>query len=84
MYQIFNDWNTASQVYESTFNISLGIIELQLMPSNCPATPPTNATWNRPCSTDYPINMRLSDFSQWRGKKGDDGAGLWHLMTTCS
>ncbi|KAG2172339.1 hypothetical protein INT43_004881, partial [Umbelopsis isabellina] len=84
MYQIFNDWNTASQVYESTFNISLGIIELQLMPSNCPATPPSNATWNRPCSSDYPINLRLSDFSQWRGKKGDDGAGLWHLMTTCS
>ncbi|KAI8575236.1 hypothetical protein K450DRAFT_262730 [Umbelopsis ramanniana AG] len=38
----------------------------------------------KPCNTNYPINMRLSDFSQWRGSKGDDGAGLWHLLTQCA
>ncbi|KAG2175963.1 hypothetical protein INT44_000441, partial [Umbelopsis vinacea] len=84
MYQIFNDWNAASAVYESTFNVSLGLIEVKIMSSPCPTTTPTNETWNRPCNPNYPINMRLSDFSQWRGTKGDDGAGLWHLLTQCA
>lgn len=84
MYQIFNDWNAASAVYESTFNVSLGLIEVKIMSSPCPTTTPANETWNRPCSSNYPINMRLSDFSQWRGSKGDDGAGLWHLLTQCA
>lgn len=29
------------------------------------------------------LNDRLSLFSDWRGKKGNDGAGLWHLMSGC-
>ena len=29
------------------------------------------------------LNTRLSLFSQWRGAKGSDGAGLWHLMSNC-
>ncbi len=31
--QILNDWNLASSLYKSTFNVSLGIIELQVQDS---------------------------------------------------
>jgi hypothetical protein len=29
------------------------------------------------------LNERLSLFSRYRGTLGDDGAGLWHLMSGC-
>ncbi|KAG8768597.1 hypothetical protein FRC12_005463 [Ceratobasidium sp. 428] len=80
---ILNDWNTASSLYKSTFNISLGIVELAIQDSACPATSPTpNPAWNVPCSDSVTLNERLSLFSAWRGQKSD-GAGLWHLMSGC-
>ena len=82
--QIINDWNVASAVYERTFNISLGLIYIQMSLPDCPRHPKTQQNWNQECSHFYTINDRLSDFSLWRGKKGDDGAALWHLMTKCS
>ncbi|KAF7729682.1 hypothetical protein EC973_004055, partial [Apophysomyces ossiformis] len=82
--QIINDWNAASAVYERTFNISLGLIYLHMSIPECPAQPLTSTTWNQDCSRSYTINNRLSDFSLWRGRKGEDGAALWHLMTKCS
>ncbi|KAM3586924.1 hypothetical protein VKS41_001973 [Umbelopsis sp. WA50703] len=82
--QIINDWNQASAVYERTFNISLGLINITVMDLNCPSTPSSAVAWNRDCSTSYPISNRLSDFSKWRGSLGNDGAGLWHLMTQCN
>ena len=40
--------------------------------------------WNVNCSTpNVDLDTRLSLFSQWRGNKGNDGAGLWHLMSDC-
>ncbi|RIB06541.1 Metallo-peptidase family M12-domain-containing protein [Gigaspora rosea] len=80
--QILNDWGTASAVYERTFNVTLGLIYIEIQDSNCPSTP--NPAWNRPCSDSYSISQRLSDFSKWRGTKGDDGAALWHLMSKCN
>ncbi|CAG8696745.1 17214_t:CDS:10, partial [Gigaspora rosea] len=77
--QILNDWGTASAVYERTFNVTLGLIYIEIQDSNCPSTP--NPAWNRPCSDSYSISQRLSDFSKWRG---DDGAALWHLMSKCN
>ncbi|KAI9314605.1 Metallo-peptidase family M12-domain-containing protein [Dichotomocladium elegans] len=82
--QIINDWNTASAVYESTFNVQLGLINITIMDAVCPSTPSANARWNQGCSTAYDISSRLSDFSQWRASIGNDGAGLWHLMTSCA
>jgi hypothetical protein len=79
--QILNDWNTASTLYKQTYNVSLGIIELQIQDATCPTTPNASVPWNVDCSTV--LNDRLSLFSQWRGDKGDDGAGLWHLMSGC-
>lgn len=82
--QIINDWNSVSSVYSSTFNVAIGLINITLMDSTCPTTPVSSTNWNQACSTSYPISGRLSDFSVWRGKLGDDGAGLWHLMTDCA
>ncbi|KAG0249104.1 hypothetical protein BG011_009578 [Mortierella polycephala] len=84
--QIFADFNTASGIYESTFNVALGIISLEIESMACPTTPVEGKQWNQECSSEYTINDRLSDFSYWRGQGGrsQDGAGLWHLMTKCN
>ncbi|KAI7895890.1 Metallo-peptidase family M12B Reprolysin-like-domain-containing protein [Mucor mucedo] len=82
--QIINNWNSVSSVYSSSFNVALGLINITIMDSACPTTPSTATAWNQQCSTAYSITSRLSDFSKWRGSIGDDGAGLWHLMTNCA
>ncbi|CAG8457929.1 1368_t:CDS:10 [Acaulospora colombiana] len=71
--QILNDWSTASAVYERTFNITLGLINILIQDQSCPTTINTTMAWNRPCSGDYTIDDRLSDFSEWRGKLGTSG-----------
>ncbi|TRM62928.1 Metallo-peptidase family M12B Reprolysin-like-domain-containing protein [Schizophyllum amplum] len=83
--QILSDWNMASALYKSTLNVSLGIIELQVQDPDCPATATDDMPWNTECEADtgVTLNDRLSLFSQWRGDKGDDGVGLWHLMSGC-
>ncbi|KAH9949455.1 Metallo-peptidase family M12-domain-containing protein [Amylocystis lapponica] len=81
--QILTDWNAASALYKSTFNVSLGIIELQVQDTSCPNPVDQSAPWNVPCSPNVTLNDRLSMFSAWRGNKGNDGAGLWHLMSGC-
>jgi hypothetical protein len=69
---------------QKTFNISLGIIELQVQSPVCPTTSNASVPWNLACNApNVDLNDRLSLFSQWRGNKGDDGAGLWHLLSGC-
>ncbi|KDQ54963.1 hypothetical protein JAAARDRAFT_38078 [Jaapia argillacea MUCL 33604] len=80
--QILTNWNAASAHYKSSFNVSLGIIELQVHDGTCPATADPVTPWNVGCG-NVTLNDRLSLFSDWRGKKGNDGAGLWHLMSGC-
>lgn len=81
--QILNDWNLASSLYKSTFNVSLGIVELQVQDSSCPSATNSSVPWNVACNDNVTLNDRLSLFSQWRGSKGSDGVGLWHLMSGC-
>ncbi|ORX65338.1 zincin, partial [Linderina pennispora] len=81
--QILSDWNQASAVYERQLNVALGLIELQIEELTCPDQIDNKKAWNRACSDPYTIDKRLSDFSAWRGAKGKDSAGLWHLMTNC-
>ncbi|KAI8983225.1 Metallo-peptidase family M12B Reprolysin-like-domain-containing protein [Trametes punicea] len=81
--QIITNWNTAGALYKSTFNVSLGIVELQVQDADCPSTPDPTAPWNLACAQNVTLNDRLSIFSQWRGNKGNDSAGLWHLMSGC-
>ncbi|ROW04006.1 hypothetical protein VSDG_00785 [Cytospora chrysosperma] len=80
---IINQVNTASQLYESTFNISLGIQNLTISPEGCPSTASSEAPWNIGCSDSISITDRLNLFSQWRGQHNDTNA-YWSLMSTCS
>src|SRR6266545_1379615 len=50
--------------------------------NSCPSTPDPNFPWNVPCSSAE-LETRLSLFSKWRGDKGPDGTGLWHLLSGC-
>jgi hypothetical protein len=81
--QVLNDWNQISALYKSTFNISLGIVELVVQNSTCPTMAVAGTEWNVGCSQDLSLDQRLSKFSEWRGKRSDDGVGLWHLMSAC-
>lgn len=80
---IISQVNTASALYENTFNISLGIQNLTISPSNCPSTASTEAPWNIGCSDSVSITDRLNLFSQWRGQHNDTNA-YWTLLSTCS
>ncbi|KAF7728028.1 hypothetical protein EC973_006793 [Apophysomyces ossiformis] len=82
--QIIKDWNLASAVYDRSFNILLGLINITIKAETCPSVPDPNEPWNQACSNSYTISNRLSDFSRWRGTMPNDGAGLWHLMTSCA
>jgi hypothetical protein len=66
--QILNNWNSASALYRNTFRISLGIVELQVMDSNCPTATDPAVPWNIDCGS-VTLNDRLSLFSQWRGTR---------------
>ncbi|KAJ3751090.1 Metallo-peptidase family M12-domain-containing protein [Lentinula detonsa] len=80
--QILMNWNSASALYKSTFNVSLGIIEVQVQNETCPTTADSAVPWNVDC-TNVDLNDRLSLFSEWRGQRGNDSIGLWHLMSGC-
>ncbi|KAL9557529.1 hypothetical protein MBANPS3_001336 [Mucor bainieri] len=82
--QIINNFNMASAVFEETFNISLGLINITIMDRTCPQQIDPEVAWNRACDANYSLGNRLSDFSLWRSKMKNDGAGLWHLMTNCA
>lgn len=74
--------NTASEVFESSFNIALSFHNLTIMESGCPSTPSDDEPWNAGCSAGD-LNWRLNEFSSWRSQlRGDDNA-YWTLMTGC-
>ena len=75
--------NTASSLYESTFNITLGLANLTSNDANCPASAPTSAQWNVPCSNNVDLQDRLNLFSQWRSEKQDNNSH-WTLLTDCN
>ncbi|KAI9747917.1 MAG: Fructose-bisphosphate aldolase 1, partial [Chaenotheca gracillima] len=75
--------NTASNLYEKTFNISLGLQNITVSPKDCPGQPQQATPWNTACSDSTTIQDRLNTFSQWRGTRGDDNA-YWTLLTTCN
>ncbi|KAL8397585.1 hypothetical protein RB594_004338 [Gaeumannomyces avenae] len=75
--------NTASQLYESTFNISLGIQNLTISDANCPSKATDQAPWNVVCGNGVTIADRLNLFSAWRGLSKDRNA-FWTLLSTCN
>lgn len=81
---IITQINSASNLFEKTFNITLGLSSLVISNPNCPGTPPATAQWNIPCSsTNSTIENRLNLFSEWRGTRKNDSNAIWTLMTTC-
>ena len=82
--QILNNMNTVSNIYRSTFKVSLGVVELEIREaSSCPTTNSGDDAWNVNCDT-LSLDDRLSYFSQWRGNNPSNGTGLWHLLTACA
>jgi hypothetical protein len=75
--------NDASQVYESSFNITLGIQNLTISDGSCPGSPSDTAPWNQKCSNEVDLSDRLNLFSAWRGKNADSNA-YWTLLSTCN
>ncbi|KAI0161552.1 zinc metalloprotease mde10 [Xylariaceae sp. FL1272] len=80
---VINIVNQASQVYEDTFNISLGIQNLTISDGECPGSPPAGSQWNQQCSSSVTITDRLVLFSKWRGQFNDTNA-YWTLLSTCN
>ncbi|KAI4593212.1 hypothetical protein KJ359_009940 [Pestalotiopsis sp. 9143b] len=75
--------SSASEVYESTFNVSLGIHDLVVSDASCPGTAQETTPWNVACGNNVTISDRLSLFSAWRGQRNDTNA-YWTLMSTCN
>ena len=80
---VIDQINTASGIYESTFNISLGLQNLTVSDANCPGTPVAATEWNQACSDSVDISNRLNMFSSWRGNQRDSNA-YWTLLSTCN
>ncbi len=75
--------NTASSLYEKSFNITLGLKDLTVMEAVCPGAPAPATPWNIGCGgTNSSITDRLNTFSQWRGQRKDQHA-YWTLLTNC-
>ncbi|KAF2258235.1 zincin [Lojkania enalia] len=80
---IINQMNSASNLFESTFNISLGLANLFVTDAQCPSTPQQATPWNQDCDPSVDIRARLNLFSQWRGQQ-DDQNSHWTLLSTCN
>ncbi|KAK4991342.1 hypothetical protein LTR50_001927 [Elasticomyces elasticus] len=80
---IITRMNQASNLYESTFNISLGLQNLTVSDASCPGTPSTVTPWNQACNPSVDIQARLNLFSAWRGTI-HDGNSHWTLLSTCN
>jgi hypothetical protein len=80
---ILNQINTASELYENTFNVRLAIQNLTISDPSCPARASSSTPWNVPCTNNFDISARLSSFSEWRGQF-DDGNAIWTLLSACN
>lgn len=80
---VIDQMNTASGVWESAFNISLGLHNLLISNRTCPGTPASATAWNQACSDNVDIQDRLNLFSAWRGTQRDTNSH-WMLLSTCA
>jgi hypothetical protein len=80
---VITQMNSASSLYESTFNISLGLQNITVSPSECPGSPAAATPWNQGCNNNVQLQDRLNQFSAWRSKQQDSNSH-WTLLTTCN
>ncbi|KAJ5640419.1 hypothetical protein N7528_000044 [Penicillium herquei] len=79
---VINIVNTASSVYEDSFNVSIGLRNLTVNKESCPTTDNDATPWNVDCTSGN-LTWRLNEFSKWRADNQDSNA-YWTLMTACS
>ncbi|CAG7975386.1 unnamed protein product [Penicillium salamii] len=77
---VINVVNTASSLYEDSFNVSIGLRNLTISEPGCSSSS-SSTPWNVDCSSGN-VTWRLNEFSKWRAKNSDDNA-YWTLMTNC-
>jgi hypothetical protein len=75
--------NQASELFESSFNISLGLANVVVTEPDCPTSQQSSTPWNQGCSGSITIQDRLNQFSQWRGQQSDSFSH-WTLLSTCN
>ena len=80
---VISQMNTASQIWEGAYNISLGLQNLTVSDPSCPGAPAQATEWNQACSNNVEIQDRLNYFSAWRGTQPDDNSH-WTLLSTCN
>ncbi|KAJ5905613.1 Disintegrin and metalloproteinase domain-containing protein B [Penicillium subrubescens] len=78
---VINMVNTASNLYEDSFNVSIGLRNLTVNDQPCPTTATAAAPWNIGCDGGN-MTWRLNEFSKWRASNADSNA-YWTLMTGC-
>jgi hypothetical protein len=78
---ILNVINTASVVFENSFNISIGVQNITISDAECPESISGTADWNAACS-EGDLNWRLERFSSWRSSINDNNA-YWTLFSGC-
>lgn len=78
---VINLVNTASNLYEDSFNVSIGLRNLTVNDQSCPTTATAATPWNVGCDGGN-ITWRLNEFSKWRASNADSNA-YWTLMTGC-
>ncbi|CAG9999073.1 unnamed protein product [Clonostachys byssicola] len=81
---VLSQINTASQLYEDSFNISLRVRNLTISERDCPSTTSTSTPWNVQCSSTTSIGDRLQSFSTWRSQSSDGVNAVWTLLTSCN
>lgn len=75
--------NTASALFEKSFNVSLAIRTLNISEVCVTSGLTAENRWNQDCSVNMDISARLSSFSAFRGRIADNNA-FWTLMSSCT
>ncbi|KAF7527790.1 hypothetical protein PCG10_002261 [Penicillium crustosum] len=78
---VINVVNTASSLYEESFNVSIGLRNLTISETGCSSTGSSATPWNVDCNGGN-VTWRLNEFSKWRASHSDENA-YWTLMTNC-
>lgn len=82
---ILSQVNTASRLYEQSFNVSLRVQNITISDRNCPSSSSSSSTpWNLGCGSNTAISDRLQLFTTWRQGLGSDGNAVWSLFSTCN
>ena len=75
--------NSASNLFEKTFNIAIALQNLTVSEPDCPSEPSSLTPWNAECGQNFSIKQRLNVFSSWRGEQVPDSNSHWMLLTAC-